>query len=313
MSKNSKNQRGIIVIVGPTASGKSDLAVKIARQVNGEIISADSRQVYRGMDIGTGKITKKEKRGVAHHLLDVVSPNTNFNISHFKRLAQKKITEITNQGKIPIVVGGTGFWIDALIYDWPIPEVGHNRALRARLGKITAKELFAKLKKLDPERAKNIDSHNKRRLIRALEIVMTTGKPVPRFVVFKSDRFYTRQKIGEREYKILILGIKLQQKELERRIYTRLLKRLRGGMIEEITKLHQSGVLWKRLDNFGLEYRYVSRYLRGLLTYDQMVEKLYLEIKNYAKRQMRWFKRNKQIKWINSSNQAIRFVQKFIG
>lgn len=298
--KNNKLPR-IIVIIGPTASGKSDLAVKIARRVSGEIISADSRQVYRGMDIGTGKITKKEMRGIPHHLLDVVSPRGEFNVSHFKKLAAKKIEEIVNCGHVPIIVGGTGFWVDALIYDWPIPEVEPNCALRARLGKWPAKRLFARLQKLDPNRAKNIDRHNKRRLIRALEIAVTTGQPVSQFI-FKYDRGQKRIEINGKSYAVLILGIKLRQKELERRIYARLIKRLNDGMIQEIKKLHNppasGGVSWKRLDNFGLEYRYASRYLRGILTYDQMVEKLYGVIKNYAKRQMRWFKRNGQINWL---------------
>lgn len=293
-----------MVIVGPTASGKSDLAVSVARKIDGEIISADSRQVYRGMDIGTGKITKKEMRGVPHHLLDVVSPKSEFNVSHFKKLAAKKIKEIISRGKVPILVGGTGFWVDALIYDWPIPEVGSNRALRGRLERWPTARLFAKLQKLDPDRAATIDRHNPRRLIRALEIVMTTGKPVEKFSVPHS---YDCKDMGH-----LILGIKMPQKELERRIYIRLIKRLKGGMIAEIKKLHGTGVSWKKLDDFGLEYRYVSRYLRGLLTYDQMVEELYLSIKNYARRQMTWFKRNPQIKWIRRADKAIALAEKFI-
>ncbi len=311
MSKKTSSQsQKVVVIVGPTASGKSDLAVRIASKVDGEIISADSRQVYRGMDIGTGKITKKEMRGIPHYLLDVVSPRAEFNVSYFKKLATKKIEEIVNCGRVPIIVGGTGLWIDALIYDWPIPEVGPNRALRARLEKQSTARLFAKLQKLDPERAKTIDRHNKRRLVRALEIVVATDKPTPEFNVASSyDRIYKRHKIGDREYGVLILGIKLSQQELEEKVYKRLVRRLEGGMIPEIKKLHKSGVSWKKLDDFGLEYRYVSRYLRGRSrktssrdrpAYDQMVAELYLAIKNYAKRQTRWFKRNSQINWLES-------------
>lgn len=301
MLKNGKSQpEKVIVIVGPTASGKSDLAVKIAKRINGEIISADSRQVYRGMDIGTGKITKKEMRGIPHHLLDVVSPGADFSVSRFKKLATKKIKEITGRGHVPIIVGGTGFWIDALIYDWPIPEVGPNRALRARLEKQTAAQLFAKLTKLDPVRATDIDRYNKRRLVRALEIIAATGKPTPGFNIAYPHGRNKKYKIGGKGYRVLFLGVKLPQKELERRIYTRLIRRLKNGMVREIKKLHSSGVSWKRLDDFGLEYRYISRYLRGLISYDEMVEQLYRAIKNYAKRQMRWFKRNPQIKWSQS-------------
>lgn len=322
MLKTPKSQSlKFIVIVGPTASGKSNLGVQIALRlaqggpdkIGGEIISVDSRQVYRGMDIGSGKITKKEMLGVPHHLLDVVSPRSEFSVSHFKKLAARKIEEVISRSHMPIIVGGTGFWIDALIYDWPLPEIGPNLALRLQLDKLTVEKLFAKLKKLDPVRAATIDRHNPRRLIRALEIVMAIGRPTPEFKIsYKSGGTSTRYKIGGKEYRVLILGIKLSRQELEHRIYKRLIGRLKVGMVEEIKKLHKSGVSWKQLDNFGLEYRYVSRYLRGLLTYDQMIEQLYLAIKNYAKRQRRWFKRNPQIKWIRESGQAIKLARKFI-
>ena len=265
------------------------------------------------MDIGTGKITKKEMRGVPHHLLDVISPKTDFSVSNFKKLATKKIEEITGRGHVPIIVGGTGLWIDALIYDWPIPEVGPNRALRARLEKLTAAQLFTKLKKLDPVRAKNIDRHNPRRLIRALEIVMTTGKSIPDFhISYQRGPAHKKYKIGNEEYEILILGVNISQKELERRIYARLIKRLKNGMIQEIKKLHDSGVSWKKLDSFGLEYRFISRYLRDQLTYDQMAEELFRAIKNYAKRQTRWFKRNQNISWINNQRSVGRVIKNFL-
>lgn len=315
MPKKTKSK--IVVIVGPNASGKSDLAVKIAKKIKGEIISADSRQVYRGMDIGTGKITPKEMRGVPHRLLDVVSPRSDFNVSKFKKLAIQKIEEITGRGRVPIIVGGTGLWIDALIYDWPIPEVGPNRALRARLEKWPALRLFTKLQKLDSVRATAIkarnETNNKRRLIRALEIVIATGQPIPEFnVTLKYGHGYKRQKIGNREYKVLILGVKLPPKELEKRIYKRLTKRLNAGMIDEIKKLHRSGVSWKRLDDFGLEYRFGSRFLRGLINYDEMVDQTYRAIRKYAKRQMTWFKRNKQIKW-STPGEGVKIAQKLIS
>jgi tRNA dimethylallyltransferase len=309
MARKAKGK--IIVIVGPNASGKSDLALKIAKKVNGEIISADSRQVYRGMDIGTGKITRKEMLGVPHHLLDIASPKSDFNVSHFKKSAQKKIVEITKRGKVPIIVGGTGFWIDALIYDWPIPEVGPNRALRARLEKLTAMQLFARLQKIDTGHAKNIDHHNKRRLIRALEIAATTGKPVPEFnFAYKYNHVNKQHEIGGQEYGFLVLGLKLPQKELVRKIHSRLLKWLKTGMLKEIKKLHRSGVSWKRLDSFGLEYRYGSRYLHNLISYDEMVDQTYRAIRKYAKRQMTWFKRNPQIHWIKNQNEATGLLKK---
>ena len=289
-----------MVIVGPTASGKSDLAVRIAKKIGGEVISADSRQVYRGMDIGTGKITKKEMAGIPHHLLDVASPKKDFNVSHFKKLAEKKIKEITARGHVPIIVGGTGFWIDALVYDFNLPEVGPDKKLRAGLEKQGVEKLFVRLKKLDPKRADSIDRKNKRRLVRALEIVLLSGKPVPKLK-------------KELKYDALFIGVKKNKKELEERIYKRLLKRLDQGMIEEVKKLHGAGVSWKRLDDFGLKYRFVSRHLRGQLGYDEMVTRLFPAIKNYAKRQMTWFEKNKEIRWISKEKAAIKLVRSFVG
>lgn len=289
----------IIVIVGPTASGKSDLGVEIALRlaqgkpkIGGEIISADSRQVYRGMDIGTGKITKKEMKGVPHHLLDVASPKRDFNVSNFKKLAERKTKEIVARGNMPIIVGGTGFWIDALVYDFNLPEIKPDKKLRAKLEKMPVEKLFEKLKELDLKRAKTIDSKNPRRLIRALEVVLLSKKPMPKLK-------------RELKYDVLFIGIKKDKKELEKKIHKRLIRRLDNGMIEEVKKLRESGVLWKRLDNFGLEYRYISYYLRGLLSYDEMVARLFSAIKKYAKRQMTWFRKNKEIRWVKNFRETL--------
>jgi tRNA dimethylallyltransferase len=179
LSKPFYPQKPTIVVVGPTASGKSDLAVFLAKKYHGEVISADSRQIYKGMDIGTGKITKKEMAGVPHYLLDVAAPSRRFTAAQYKKLGQAAIKKIRHKNKIPIICGGTGFYIRALIDDLQIPTVKPNLKLRAQLEKRTTAELFTQLKKLDPRRAAEIDCHNPRRLIRALEIVMTTGQPVP--------------------------------------------------------------------------------------------------------------------------------------
>ena len=287
----------IIAIVGPTASGKSGLAVSLAQKLNGEIISADSRQVYIGMDIGTGKITKREMKRIPHYLLDVSSPKKEFNVSDFKELAKQKIKEIASRGKLPIIVGGTGFWIDSLVYDWKIPEVKPDKKLRAKLEKLSTEKLFIKLKKLDPERAKNIDAKNRRRLVRALEIVISTGEKIPE----------TKLSYDISPYEALILGINPPKEILEKKIKQRLIQRLKSGMIREIKNLHENGVSWKRLDDFGLEYRYISRYLRGWIGYKQMSEELYKEICRYAKRQMTWFRRNKSIKWFVDSSMPLRY------
>src|SRR5258708_296896 len=169
----------VIAIVGPTASGKSTLAVNLAREFNGEVISADSRQVYKGIDIGTGKITKREMRGVLHYLLDVASQESTFTVAQFQKLGMQAIKKILAKGKLPIICGGAGFYIDSLLYDYALPSIPPNAALRKKLEKRSAAKLFRELKKPDPVRAKNIDRFNKRRLVRALEIVYATGGPVP--------------------------------------------------------------------------------------------------------------------------------------
>ncbi len=277
----------IYVIVGPTASGKTGYSIKLAKKVRGEIISADSRQVYKGLNIGSGKVTKKEMAGVPHHLLDVVSPKKVFTVSDFKKLTDQKIKEIIARGNTPIIVGGTGFYIQAVVDNLVLPEVGPNKELRAKLGKKTPAQLFAMLKKLDPARAKTIDSKNPVRLIRAIEIAKKLGKVPLLRQGFK----------GRATYDFEIIGIKIEQEELNKKIRARLLARLKRGMIAEVKKIHQSGVSWKRLEQLGLEYRYVARYLQGKLGKDEMIEKLNQEIIKYSKRQMTWFKKDKRISW----------------
>jgi len=289
----------ILVILGPTASGKSALAVKVAKKYKGEIISADSRQVYRGLDIGSGKITKKEMRGVPHYLLSIMSPQRTFTAAYFQKLGSKAIRKILRKGKLPIIVGGTGFYIDTLIRGYALPQVKPNLKLRKTLESKTAAELFLKLKKLDPKRAENIDSKNKRRLIRALEIILATGKSIP----------ILNQKSP---YEVLKIGIGLPTETLKKNIERRLRARLRGGMLREVEQLRKNGVSYKRLDALGLEYRYVSRYLQGLITKEEMIEVLKREIWRYAKRQKLWFKRNKEIIWTQKPEATLKYVRKFL-
>jgi len=273
----------ILVILGPTASGKSDLAVELARKFNGEIISADSRQVYKGLDIGSGKITKKEMRGVKHHLLDVVNPKTVFTVAQFKKKAKEAIVDITERGKLPILCGGTGFYIQAIVDNISIPEVKPDKALRNKLEGKSTSELFKILKKLDPRRAKEIDSKNPHRLIRAIEIVKYLGHVPP----LKTTS----------QYKILQIGIKTDDAVLKEKIYNRLLARIKIGMVTEAHKLHRKGLSWKRMVALGLEYKYLAKYLKKEISKNEMIEQLNKEIRKYAKRQKTWFKRDKRIKW----------------
>ncbi len=274
----------IIVIVGPTASGKSALAVKLARRFNGEVISADSRQVYRGLNIGTGKITKRAMRGVPHHLLDVASPSRQYSAGQFKRDATKALRYIVANNKLPIICGGTGFYIDAVLGNISVPEVPPNTKLRKQLGRKTAPQLFTLLKKLDPRRARTIDPHNPVRLIRAIEIAKALGK-VP-----------TNNK-QPATYNTLKIGLRLPDSELKQKIHVRLFARIREGVVAEARRLHRQGLSWKRMEALGLEYRYLAFYLQGKVTKEEMLKKLETKIWHYAKRQMHWWKKDPHITW----------------
>lgn len=304
----------IIAIIGTTATGKSDLAVYLAKQFNGEIISADSRQVYKGMDIGTGKISIKEMRGIKHHMLNVASPrNASFNVLKFKNASSKIIADIFKRGKIPIIAGGTGFWIDALLFDQNFPDVKPNSELRRKLENFTEEKLFKILESMDAEWAQKIDKKNKRRLIRAIEIAKSGLK------------FKDIQNQNAPKWQTLFIGLELPKELLEQKIYQRMQKRFAQGMTKEVQNLHKHGVSWKTLENFGLEYKFISQYLRQKIKSDpnenaelKMRQLLFTAIKNYAKRQKTWFKKNKNIIWLDAGNkktcyaQAKNLTQKFL-
>jgi len=270
----------VLVICGPTSSGKSDLAVEIAKEENGEVISSDSRQVYKGMDIGSGKVTKSEMKNVPHHLLDVASPKRKYTVAQFKKAGEKVIKKLHKQNKLPIICGGTGFYIDSLIYNLQIPNVKEDSKLRKILEKKSLEELQKQLEKNDPRRYAEIDIQNKVRLIRAIEISHTLGK-VPEI---KKNKF-------REDWDIKIIQVDQKDEYLKERIHTRLKRRLKSGMVAEIKKLRESGVSWKRLESFGLEYRYISQYIQKTISKEEM--EYWIETKSwqYAKRQRMWFKR----------------------
>ncbi len=299
MGIKRNNNPKIVVVLGPTASGKSDLAVHLAKKFNGEVVSADSRQIYKGMNIGTGKITKKEMQRIPHHLLDVANPKRRFSVSQYKILAEKAIEKIIKGEKLPLVCGGTAFYIKALVDGIVIPEVSPDWQLRKKLEKKNAEELYLKLLKLDPLRAKNIDKNNKRRLVRALEIIEKTKNKIPKTKIKKI-------------YSPLFLGIKITQEDLNKKIDKRLKKRLDQKMIEEIKKLKKSGVSYKRLEEFGLEYKWIALYLQEKVTYEKAVESLSTDIKKFSKRQMVWWKHDKRINWIESYKEAEQLIKDFL-
>lgn len=285
----------LIVILGPTASGKSSLAINLAKKFNGEIISADSRQVYKGLDIGSGKVTKKQQQNTPHHLLSIVSPKNQFSVDQFKKLAEKKISDIQKRGKLPFLVGGTAFYIYSVIDNLSLPEVKPNPKLRKQLENKSAAQLFSMLKKLDPARAKSIDPNNPHRLIRALEIIKATGKPVP---------ILSR----EQNNNVLILGIKKEGKELRKAIAKRVKERVKKGLINEVRKLRKSGVTSKRLSQIGLTYAIANDFIDGKIDKKILVEKITTAEYQYAKRQMTWFKKDNRIHWLKNLREATKLL-----
>ena len=289
----------VIAVVGPTSSGKTALGIYLAKKLRGEVISADSRQVYKGLNLGTGKVTKKEMAGIPHHLLDVASPTRQFSASDFVKLSEKAIKKITSNKHIPIIVGGTGFYTDTLLGRMVIPAVPPNEHLREQLEKKTIKQLFSLLQKLDPRRAASIEPDHKRRLIRAIEIAKAVGSsPVPDPVP---------------HYEVLWIGIKTDPRVLSKRISLRLRARIRQGMIAEAKKLHSQGLTYKRMEALGLEYRSLARFLKSEVTKNEMVIELDRAIGNYAKRQLRWFKRNQEIRWVTNKTQAYWLAKAFVS
>ncbi len=289
--ETSPKKGKLIVVCGPTASGKSDLAVRIGKAVDGEVVSADSRQIYKGMNIGTGKITHREMKGIPHHMLDVASPKRRYTVQDFKKNAEHAMDKILIKNKVPILCGGTGFYIEAVVDNIVYPNVPPDPLLRKKLNAMDPSMLMTMIKKLDPTRAAMLDPSNKVRIVRAIEIASALGAVPP---VKKEPRYDT-----------LMIGITIPEADLRQKIEKRLHKRMRQGMIEEVKELHRKGLSWKRMEEIGLEYRYIARYLEGKLTKKEMFDQLSFEIWHYAKRQMTWFKREKRIEWYSPDAAAL--------
>lgn len=310
-----KPKKALIIVVGPTASGKSELAVKLAKsfakQGGAEIVSADSRQVYKGLDIGSGKIEGKTAvrdgkkvylyKGIPHHLIDVASPLRQYSVAKYQKAAFAAIKDILKRGKTPIICGGTAHWVDSVVFGQALPEVKPNYKLRAKLSSLTTTKAFKLLQKLDPVRAKNIDAKNPRRLVRALEIVMETGKAVPQTGKREISKEF-------KDLKIEWIGLNPGMEVLEKNIQKRLHERFKQGLLKEVEKLHSprtgTGLSWKRLESFGLEYKFCALFLQKKITHQELYEQLYRAIRQYAKRQMTWWKRNKDIQWFEDAKKV---------
>ena len=293
------NKPKLIAITGPTAAGKTSLSIKLAKKFNGEVVSADSRQVYKDMDLGTGKVTPEEAQGVPHHLIDVVEPQEDFNVVHFQELAYEAIDEILNKNKLPLFVGGSPFYLYSVVDGYVFPGVEPKPELRERLQEKPAEEVYRKLKKLDPERAEELEKNNKRRVIRSIEIARELGE-VPDLE-------------NKPRYDCLLLGIKHSREKLKERIAERLEKRFNKGMIEEVKNLHEQGVSWEQLEEFGLEYRWIARFLQDKIDKGEMKESLQKDIEHFSKNQMTWFKKDDRIHWVEDKKEAEKIIKDFLG
>ncbi len=306
----------IIAIVGTNASGKTGLGVKLAAKFNGEIVSADSRQVYQGLDVGTGKDLNEYqvgKKRIFYHLIDVVGPKEDFSLAKYQKLAYQAIDDILARSKLPIIVGGTGLYAQAIIDGYNLSATKPDKKLRQELEKLDVDKLFKKLRELKPDFAEKLngsDKKNKRRLIRYIEICKTR---------MTADLDTNNRGFGEqlKRYNALVIGLTWSRETLHKKIQKRLIDRLeKKDMIREVEDLHKAGVSWQRLEDFGLEYKFIALYLQEKLDYDEMVEQLFIAIKKFAKRQMTWFRRwEKQgikIYWIKNRGEAEKLVKEFL-
>ena len=279
--------QNLSVILGTNASGKSELAIRLANHLGGDVISADSRQVYRSLDLGSGKITPAQAGTVKHHLIDVADLSNYFSLAQYQRAAYSAIDSISGAGKRPLLVGGTGLYISAIVEGYELVDVPPNEPLRAELEGLPLPQLVERIEKSDPEAASRIDKNNRRRLIRAIEIAA-------------AGRAHSAARQCSARYNCLQLGLTWPREVLEARIERRLRDRLANGMIDEVAGLRSRGVSDTRLEKLGLEYRYVTRYLRGeLRTLDDLRLELGIAIRQFAKGQLTWFKRDRRIIWLD--------------
>jgi tRNA dimethylallyltransferase len=287
--------KNLVVILGPTASGKTEVAARLAWDLCGEIISADSRQVYRGMDIGTGKDLNQyivNLNKIPYHMIDIIDPQCEFNLFEFQKRFYKIFSQIQNKGNLPILVGGTGLYLQVVLSGYKMPEAPPEPELRKNLDQKSIEELKEIFFSFKPHLHNKTDLEDKQRLIRAIEIERARN-----LITLKQDE--------NPEIDAAIFGISWERSVLRQRITSRLEDRLKHGMIEEVKNLHASGLSWERLDTFGLEYRYISRYLQNMISFDEMKNKLNTAIHQFSKRQETWFRRMErqgiEIKWIQTN------------
>ncbi len=287
------DKQKVIVICGPTASGKTSLSIELAKKLNGEIISCDSMQIYKEMDIGTAKVTKQEMQGIKHYLIDIIPPTQRYSVANFKKDAKDAIKEILKKGKTPIIVGGTGLYLDSLIYEIDYPQIEFDEQFRNKMEEIAKTQgldvLYNKAKEIDEEAIKNISVNDKKRIIRIIEIYHSTGK---------NKTELEKESRKEVEYNYKVFAIDWNREKLYNRINKRVEIMIEQGLIEEVQHIKQ------KYNNFptamqGLGYKEVVDYLNGSYNKQEMIEKIKMETRRYAKRQLTWFRKNKEITWIN--------------
>ncbi len=292
----------LVVIVGPTAVGKSEVAVELALKLNGEIVSADSIQVYKYFKIGAAKLSPEEQKGVPHHLFDFLEPDQEFSVAQFQRLARAKIEEIHNKGKLPFLVGGTGLYIQAVIDPYEFPDTGDVKEIRRKLWDVVETgrggELYEKLWDVDPITAARLHPNDYRRITRALEVYYLTGKPISSF-----------QKVPEKEpqlYRLAMVGLTRSREELYKRIEARVDKMFQEGLVEEVRNLLEMGYSPELKPFQALGYKQVLGYLRGEYDLETTISLTKRATKNYAKRQLTWFRRDSRIRWFLLEGEKLR-------
>lgn len=293
----------LVVIAGTNASGKSSLGIELALHYNTEIVSADSRQVFKGLNLGSGKVTPEEMKGVTHHLIDVASPNDFFSLSHYQKLAYEAIDDIALRGMTPFLVGGTGLYVNAVVDGYSLSDAAPDLKLRKEIESKSHAELIDIIKNNNPAALDKLDLQNKRRLERAAEKALSDDKD---------------ERPSIPKYDALILGVTWPREVLYERIRIRLDMRLEEGMIDEVVNLRKEGATDEFLYKLGLEYRYILMYLNGeFADFDAFYNKLFMEIRHLAKEQMTWFRKRTDIHWIDMSNdpfkEAVSYIDDFLN
>ena len=287
----------VIVIAGPTASGKTGLSVEVAKQLHTEIVSADSMQIYQGMDVGTAKVTAQEMCGIPHHMLDIVSPMENYNVSRYVEDAKPIVDEILSRGKIPVIAGGTGLYINSLVYGYDLAPIPSDDAVREEITQLYEEKggefLLEELRRIDPKTAERLHPNNARRLIRALEVYRISGTTI-------SDQ-EERTKNAPKPYDVKFFVLDTDRDKLYERINRRVDLMLENGLVEEVKTLLEQGIPKTNTSMQAIGYKEIVEYLDGYLTLDEAVEKLKMESRRYAKRQLTWFRRNEGAHWLEAS------------